>query len=203
MVFQHYAIMPWRTVEDNIALPFELRDLNISAGERKQKIQEAIETVGLEGFEKSYPHQLSGGMKQRVGIARALVTQPKVLLADEPFGALDAMTREVMQAQLEFLVSSVKQTVVFITHSIDEAIALGDRIAVISHRPGTVREVVEVGIERPRLAEGEITQHPRYAELRNHLWNLVKDEALGAHPDGMIEFEPTSVEAKTPEGGDK
>jgi NitT/TauT family transport system ATP-binding protein len=201
MVFQDYAIMPWRTVEDNIALPFELRDLNISSGERKQKIQEAIGAVGLEGFEKSYPHQLSGGMKQRVGIARALVTQPKVLLADEPFGALDAMTREVMQAQLEFLVSSVKQTVVFITHSIDEAIALGDRIAVISHRPGTVREVVEVGIERPRLAEGEITQHPRYAELRNHLWNLVKDEALGAHPDGMIEFEPTSVEA--PEGGDK
>lgn len=201
MVFQDYAIMPWRTVEDNIALPFELRDLDIPAAKRREMIQQVIDTVGLQGFEKSYPHQLSGGMKQRVGIARALVTQPKVLLADEPFGALDAMTREVMQAQLEYLVSEVKQTVVFITHSIDEAIALGDRIAVISHRPGTVREVVEVGIERPRLAEGEITQHPRYAELRNHLWNLVKDEALGAHPDGMIEFEPTSVDANTPEGG--
>lgn len=185
MVFQDYAIMPWRTVEQNIALPFELRDLDVPAAERKETIQGVIEAVGLQGFEKSYPHELSGGMKQRVGIARALVTQPKVLLADEPFGALDAMTREVLQGQLEYLVSKAKQTVVFITHSIDEAISLGDRIAVISHRPGTVREVVEVGIERPRLAEGDITAHPRYGELRNHLWNLVKDEALGAHPDGL------------------
>lgn len=184
MVFQDYAIMPWRTVEQNIALPFELRATEVSSEDRKAKVQQTIEAVGLQGFEKSYPHELSGGMKQRVGIARALVTQPKVLLADEPFGALDAMTREVMQGQLESLVSDSGQTVVFITHSIDEAIALGDRIAVISHRPGTVREVVEVGIERPRLAEGEITGHPRYGELREHLWNLVKDEALGAREGG-------------------
>ncbi|NND02901.1 MAG: ATP-binding cassette domain-containing protein, partial [Acidimicrobiia bacterium] len=94
--------------------------------------------VGLQGFEQSFPHELSGGMRQRVGIARAMVTQPKLLLADEPFGALDAMTREVLQAQLETLVMNAGQTVVFITHSIDEAISLGDRVAVISHRPGTV-----------------------------------------------------------------
>jgi NitT/TauT family transport system ATP-binding protein len=136
-------------------------------------------------------------MKQRVGIARALVTQPKMLLADEPFGALDAMTREVMQAQLESLVTEFNQTVVFITHSIDEAIALGDRIAIISHRPGTVREVIEVGIERPRLAEGEITQHPRYAELREYLWNLVKDEALGAHAEDSLEFDSSKTEASS------
>ena len=206
MVFQDYAIMPWRTVEQNVSLPFELRNLDTPVEEKREKIQQTIEAVGLQGFEKSYPHELSGGMKQRVGIARALVTQPRVLLADEPFGALDAMTREVMQGQLEHLVMEFKQTVVFITHSIDEAISLGDRIAVISHRPGTVREVIEVGIERPRLAEGEITKHPRYAELRNHLWGLVKDEALGAHADERMldqEFEVESLQQQvnTPGGG--
>ncbi len=195
MVFQDYAIMPWRTVEENIALPFELRNLDISSSDKAARVQQTLEAVGLQGFEQSFPYELSGGMKQRVGIARALVTQPKMLLADEPFGALDAMTREVMQAQLESLVTEFNQTVVFITHSIDEAIALGDRIAVISHRPGTVREVIEVGIERPRLAEGEITQHPRYAELREYLWNLVKDEALGAHAEGDQEFDASKSEA--------
>jgi NitT/TauT family transport system ATP-binding protein len=207
MVFQDYAIMPWRTVAQNVALPFELRNTGVSADEQKERVQQTIEAVGLQGFERSYPHELSGGMKQRVGIARALVTQPKVLLADEPFGALDAMTREVMQGQLEYLVAEFNQTVVFITHSIDEAIALGDRIAVISHRPGTVREIVEVGIERPRLAEGEITGHPRYGELREHLWNLVKDEALGAHAkDEELLFEPDGVgqlqkQVNSPGGG--
>lgn len=180
MVFQDYAIMPWRTVEHNIQLPFELRPHDFSKADVAEKVQDIIEDVGLVGFEKSFPYELSGGMRQRVGLARAMVTQPKVLLADEPFGAVDAMTREVLQAQLEALVMNAGQTVVFITHSIDEAIALGDRIAVISNRPGKVREIVEVDMERPRLAEGEITTHPRYGELREHLWNLVKDEALGA-----------------------
>jgi len=180
MVFQDYAVMPWRTVEQNVMMPFELRDLGVSKKEAKVRAHDMIKTVGLTGFETSYPHELSGGMKQRVGIARALVTQPRVLLADEPFGALDAMTRQVMQQQLESLVMGAEQTVVFITHSVDEAIALGDRIAVISHRPGTVREIIEVDIPRPRLAEGEITGLPRYGELREHLWSLVEDEALGA-----------------------
>ncbi len=138
-------------------------------------------------------------MKQRVGIARALVTQPKVLLADEPFAALDAMTREVMQAQLEQLVMEFRQTVVFITHSIDEAISLGDRIAVISHRPGTVREIIDVEIERPRLDKGDVTRDPLYGELRNHLWGLVKDEALGAGAgDRSLDEEPDE-DFETPE----
>ncbi len=194
MVFQDYAIMPWRTVEQNVLLPFELRDLGVGQDEARRRAREVIANVGLGGFEESYPHELSGGMRQRVGIARAMVTQPKVLLADEPFGAVDAMTREVLQAQLELLVMEAKQTVVFITHSIDEAIALGDRVAVISNRPGTVREIVEVDMPRPRLTEGEITAHPRYGELREHLWNLVKDEALGAAtaPD-LIEDETTEI----------
>lgn len=180
MVFQDYAVMPWRTVESNVRMPFELRDQGLAKSEVSDRVQSMIEAVGLQGFEKSYPHELSGGMRQRVGIARAMVTQPRLLLADEPFGALDAMTREVLQGQLEQLVMEAGQTVVFITHSIDEAISLGDRIVVISNRPGTIREIVDVNIERPRLAEGEITQHPEYGRLREHLWNLVKDEALGA-----------------------
>jgi len=183
MVFQDYAILPWRTVEQNVALPFELRDLNVSKEEARQRARTVIQNVGLDGFEQSFPHELSGGMKQRVGIARAMVTQPRVLLADEPFGALDAMTREVLQRQLETLVMDSKQTVIFITHSIDEAISLGDRIAVISHLPGRIREIVDVDMPRPRLAEGEITSHPRYGELREHLWDLVKDEALGARSE--------------------
>jgi NitT/TauT family transport system ATP-binding protein len=178
MVFQDYAVMPWRTVEHNVRLPFEFREFGVTRDQQRERVQRVIDAVGLTGFESSYPHELSGGMRQRVGIARALVTSPKVLLADEPFGALDAMTREVLQGQLEALVMESKQTVVFITHSIDEAISLGDRIVVISQRPGTVREIVDVDIERPRLAEGEITSHPRYGELREHLWSLVKDEAM-------------------------
>jgi len=180
MVFQDYAIMPWRTVEQNVRMPFELRDSGLTSDQIDDEISEMIANVGLQGFETSYPHELSGGMRQRVGIARAMVTQPKLLLADEPFGALDAMTREVLQGQLELLVMEAKQTVIFITHSIDEAIRLGDRVAVISHRPGTVREIIEVNLARPRLAEGEITRYPEYGELRQHLWGLGKDEALGA-----------------------
>jgi NitT/TauT family transport system ATP-binding protein len=180
MVFQDYAVMPWRTVEKNVRMPFELRDHGLSVDEVKNRVQSMIESVGLGGFERSYPHELSGGMRQRVGIARAMVTQPKLLLADEPFGALDAMTREVLQAQLEELVMNAGQTVIFITHSIDEAISLGDRIAVISHRPGTIREIVSVDLERPRLSEGDVTRDPEYGRLREHLWSLVKDEALGA-----------------------
>lgn len=180
MVFQDYAIMPWRTVEQNLEMAFEFRRHGLSKQDVKARIQRTIEAVGLHGFERSFPYELSGGMKQRVGIGRALAAEPKVLLADEPFGALDAMTRQVLQGQLEALVSEFNQTVIFITHSIDEAISLGDRIGVISHRPGTVREIIEVDIERPRLAEGEITSHPRYGELREYLWSLVKDEAIRA-----------------------
>ncbi|MFV2001218.1 MAG: ABC transporter ATP-binding protein [Acidimicrobiia bacterium] len=180
MVFQDYAVMPWRTVTENVRMPFEFVKHSLTKDEIAEKVDATIGSVGLDGFQRSYPHELSGGMKQRVGIARAMVTQPRLLLADEPFGALDAMTREVLQAQLEQLVMKSEQTVIFITHSIDESISLGDRIAVISNRPGRVREIIDVDLERPRLAGGDITGHPRYGQLREHLWNLVKDEAMGA-----------------------
>jgi NitT/TauT family transport system ATP-binding protein len=116
-------------------------------------------------------------MKQRVGIARALVSEPDILLADEPFAAIDAMTREAMQGELESFVAKTQQTVVFITHSIDEAIALGDRVVVISYRPGRIKEIVDVHLPRPRF-DYDFKTEPEFAELRDHVWQLVKDEAL-------------------------
>lgn len=181
MVFQDYALMPWRTVESNVRMPFELQDHKLSKAQIDERVARYLDLVDLTGFEKSFPYELSGGMKQRVGIARALATEPKILLADEPFAAIDAMTREAMQSELERFVSKTKQTVVFITHSIDEAITLGDRIVVISRRPGRIKEVIDVNLPRPRFNQ-ELKSLPEYAEIREHIWRLVKDEALsGAH----------------------
>lgn len=183
MVFQDYALMPWRTVEANVAFGLEFQKHQLSRAEVAERISRYIQLVGLAGFERSFPHELSGGMKQRVGIARALVCEPGILLADEPFGAVDAMTREGMQAELERILAKTGQTVVMITHSIDEAITLADRVVVISHRPGRIREVVDVPLPRPR-AEYDVKSHPVYLELREHVWGLLKSEAFGA---GVVE----------------
>lgn len=181
MVFQDYALMPWRTVDSNIRMPFEFQKLGLSKQQIDERVERYLELVDLKGFEKSYPYELSGGMRQRVGIARALVTEPTILLADEPFAAIDAMTREAMQSELERFVTKTQQTVVFITHSIDEAITLGDRIVVISRRPGRIKEVLDVNLPRPRFDQ-DVKSLPEYSELRERIWNLVKDEALsGAH----------------------
>jgi NitT/TauT family transport system ATP-binding protein len=179
MVFQDYALLPWRTVERNVGFAMENRRPRPPKDEQSRRIQEALEMVGLVGFEKSYPHELSGGMRQRVGIARALVTQPKILLMDEPFGAVDAMTREAMQAEFEKIIAKTRQTVVFITHSIDEAVTLGDRVVVVSSRPGRIRQIVDIDLPRPRF-DGEVKSSPRFTELREHIWSLLSDEALGA-----------------------
>ncbi|WP_051706183.1 ABC transporter ATP-binding protein [Nocardioides aequoreus] len=183
MVFQDYALLPWRTVERNVRFAMENRGSRPSKAEQDERIAEALGLVGLTGFEKSYPHELSGGMRQRVGIARALVTKPAILLMDEPFGAVDAMTREAMQAEFERIIAQTQQTVVFITHSIDEAVMLGDRVAVISNRPGRIKELVEVDLPRPRL-DSDVKSSPRFAELREHIWSLLQDEALGAKAAG-------------------
>ena len=179
MVFQDYALLPWRTVESNIAFAMENRRPKPSKEDQARRISAALEMVSLTGFEKSYPHELSGGMRQRVGIARALVTQPKILLMDEPFGAVDAMTREAMQAELEKIVAATQQTVVFITHSIDEAVMLGDRVVVVSNRPGQIKEVVDIDLPRSRF-DNDVKTSPRFAELREHIWSLLSHEALGA-----------------------
>ena len=176
MVFQEYALLPWRTVMGNVKFGVEMqRDRKTSNGEAA--LQKSIDMVGLQGFEQAYPHQLSGGMRQRVGLARALVAEPKVLLMDEPFAALDAMTREVMQGELEQIIAESGQTVIFITHSIDEAIALADRVVVASARPGRVREIVPVDLPRPRR-EYDVKSHAGFADLREHLWNLLREEAI-------------------------
>jgi NitT/TauT family transport system ATP-binding protein len=179
MVFQDYALLPWRTVEKNVRFGVELRSGGRSKADLAERVQHSIELVGLTGFEKSFPHELSGGMRQRVGIARALVSQPEILLMDEPFAAIDAMTREGMQAELERIIAKTRQTVIFITHSIDEAIQLADRVVVISQRPGQVREIVDVDLPRSRF-EVDAKSDPRFIELREHVWGLLRDEALGA-----------------------
>jgi NitT/TauT family transport system ATP-binding protein len=179
MVFQDYALLPWRTVEKNVRFAMENRGPKPSKEEQEQRIAEALALVGLTGFEKSYPHELSGGMRQRVGIARALVTKPSILLMDEPFGAVDAMTREAMQAEFERIIAQTHQTVVFITHSIDEAVVLGDRVAVVSSRPGRITDIIDIDLPRPRL-QGDAKTSARFAELRDHIWSLLQDQALGA-----------------------
>jgi NitT/TauT family transport system ATP-binding protein len=148
MVFQTFQLLPWRNVVDNVALGLEIQGLE--KAERQRVAHEWIETVGLEGFEDSYPWELSGGMKQRVGLARALAIDPEILLMDEPFGALDAQTRDQMQGELLELLEQKRKTIVFVTHDIEEAIFLADRVLVLSSKPATITRELEVDLERPR-----------------------------------------------------
>lgn len=148
VVFQEFALFPWRTVRRNIEFGLEIK--NISAEEREAVSSKYIDLVNLEGFENVHPHQLSGGMKQRVGIARALANDPAVLLMDEPFGALDAQTRNLMQKELLRIWSTTKKTVLFVTHSVDEAVFLADRIVLMTARPGKVKKAITVDLPRPR-----------------------------------------------------
>jgi NitT/TauT family transport system ATP-binding protein len=174
VVFQEYALLPWRTVWDNVRFGLEMQKaLKLGADER---IQEVIDLVELTGFEKAYPRQLSGGMKQRVGLARALVAEPRILLMDEPFGAVDSMTREVMRDELERIILASGKTVLFITHSVDEAILLGDRVVVMTTRPGRIREVADVNFSRPRY-EYEARATDDFIELREHVWSLLNKDA--------------------------
>jgi NitT/TauT family transport system ATP-binding protein len=177
VVFQDYALFPWRSVHDNIRFGLE-SDPRVRR-EADERIAAAVDLVGLRGFEDAYPHQLSGGMQQRVGLARALVVQPKILLMDEPFAAVDAMTREVMQTELERIVASTGTTAILITHSIDEAILLGDRVVVATTRPGRIKQILAVDLERPRGGDGTKSD-PRFLELREQIWGLLRDDALAA-----------------------
>ncbi len=172
MVFQHFGLFPWKPVVDNIAYGLSLQ--NRSRAEIKDAVDHYIAMVGLRGFEKSYPYQLSGGMQQRAGLARALAVNPQVLLMDEPFASLDAQTRELLQDQLLAILAREKKTMVFITHSIDEAIALGDRIVVLSPRPATIREVLPVQFPSRNLES--IKADPHFAELRTHIWHQLRRE---------------------------
>ncbi len=148
MVFQEFGLFPWRSVQKNIEFGLEVK--GIPSEERAGISQKYVDLVGLKGFEKSHPKELSGGMKQRVGIARALANDPAVLLMDEPFGALDAQTRNQMQAELLRIWSETRKTVIFVTHSVDEAVFLADRIVVMTARPGTIKEIYDIDLPRPR-----------------------------------------------------
>jgi NitT/TauT family transport system ATP-binding protein len=174
VVFQEYALLPWRTVRDNVKFGLEIQ--GESEADSKDRVEHFINLVGLTGFGRSYPHELSGGMCQRVGLARALATEPKILLMDEPFAAIDAMSRELMQGELERILEQTGQTVVFITHSIDEALTVGDKIVVMTAVPGRMKEYVDVQMPRPRYEE-HIKLLPRYSEMREHIWDLLRDEA--------------------------
>ncbi|HET7026149.1 MAG TPA: ABC transporter ATP-binding protein [Candidatus Limnocylindrales bacterium] len=170
-VFQNFALFPWRTVLGNVVFPLE------SAGrpkrEREELARKYIDMVGLTAFIDSHPHELSGGMQQRVGIARALAVNPEILLMDEPFGALDAQTRELMQIELLGIWEATRKTVVFVTHSVDEAIFLSGRIAVFSAHPGTITKVLDVPFPYPRT-DGNVKLDPKFAELRFTIWEMLK-----------------------------
>jgi NitT/TauT family transport system ATP-binding protein len=148
MVFQAPTLLPWRTIFENVMVPAQIQKLD--ANKHRKRAQELLEMVGLTGFEKKYPYELSGGMQQRAGICRALVHDPAVLLMDEPFGALDAMTREYMNVELLRIWRESGQTAVLVTHSIPEAVFLSDRVIVLSPRPGRIAEVIDIDLERPR-----------------------------------------------------
>lgn len=173
MVFQAFGLFPWKTVLDNVKFPLTLRKMPDK--EVTERAREQLRKVGLEKFESSHPHQLSGGMQQRVGLARALATEPDILLMDEPFGAIDAQTREFMQEELMKLWAETQKTVVFITHDLDEAVLLSDRILVLSRGPGTVRRVVDVDLPRPRW-EYDVRARPAFAEVRNEIWQLLRGD---------------------------
>ncbi|HUK60050.1 MAG TPA: ABC transporter ATP-binding protein [Stellaceae bacterium] len=179
MVFQEFNLLPWRTALRNIEFAPEMHGLG--ATERRARAATALARVGLAGFANYYPHQLSGGMKQRVGLARALSTNPKFLLMDEPFGALDPQIREIMQIELLKLLEAEGKTIVLVTHSIDEAIFLSDTIVIFSANPGRVLATVEIELPRPRWSNDEaIKASPEFVAYRKRLWHLLKEQLRDA-----------------------
>jgi NitT/TauT family transport system ATP-binding protein len=173
MVFQSFELFPWRTALGNIE--FGLEVAGVPKDERRERARHYINLVGLTRFERSYPHQLSGGMQQRVGIARALAIKPDLLLMDEPYGALDVQTRDLLQIELLRIWESERKTVVFVTHSIEEAIFLADRIVVMTPRPGRIDRIIEVPFPRPR--DESIKATPEFLALRSDIWNSLKKGA--------------------------
>jgi NitT/TauT family transport system ATP-binding protein len=174
MVFQNASLLPWRTVFDNVRYGMEMQR-RFEPALMTARAEEMIRLVGLAGFEKRYPSELSGGMQQRVNLARALATDPEVLLMDEPFAALDAQTREFMQAELLKIWAKSKKTVVFITHQIDESVFLADRVVVMGTRPGRIKHEFEIPFERPRKLS--LKRDPKFLALCDDIWRLIEEES--------------------------
>ena len=171
MVFQQYSLLPWRTVEDNITLGLEFK--RESKAVKKEVAERYLEMIDMKEFRNAYPFELSGGMQQRVAIARALANDPKMLLMDEPFGALDAHTRILMQKELLNIWEKNKKTILFITHSVDEAIYLADKIMVMSRRPGKIKEIINIKMQRPRNRA-----HVEYAKMSNDILMMLEEEVV-------------------------
>jgi NitT/TauT family transport system ATP-binding protein len=184
MVFQQDWLFPWYTVERNVMYGLELQG-RYSKVEKRERAMALIDLVGLSGFAEHYPHELSGGMRQRVNIARALAPDPELLLLDEPFAALDAQTREFMQVELLKILARAGKTALFITHQIDEAIFLANRVAVFSARPARVKEMIVIELPAARTLETKLA--PRFRELQDHIWRLIQQESVGlAMTDGAL-----------------
>ena len=180
VVFQQFALFPWKTVYDNIE--FGLRSKAVTESDRRKRVIRQIELMGLQGYETAFPHQLSGGMQQRVAIARSYVLDPGVLLMDEPFGALDAQTRTIMQEELIKLSRLMPRTVLFITHAVDEAVYLADRVVVLTRRPGRIREIIDVAAvrraqnwDRHERIE-EVMDQESFVHLRTAIWRLLREQ---------------------------
>ncbi|WP_210191643.1 MULTISPECIES: ABC transporter ATP-binding protein [Rhodomicrobium] len=176
IVFQNFALFPWKTVKDNVL--YGLKKAGFDAGEREKRAQDYIDLVHLTGFENAYPSQLSGGMQQRAAIARTLAVDPGILLMDEPFGALDAQTRRVMQEELRAIWRRSRKTVVFVTHDVHEAVFLADRISIMSARPGRIEHVIDVDLPKDRGEE--ILEDPRFIQFSERIWRLVREQAVAA-----------------------
>ena len=177
-LFQRDALLPWKTVRDNVALPLELR--NVGSAERARRVSDWIERVGLRGFESSYPHQLSGGMRKRAALAQTLVYDPDIVLMDEPFSALDVQTRNLMENELLDLWQGSGKTIVFVTHDLEEAIALADIVVVMTAGPARIKAVYRVDLERPRNVQ-EVRFDPRFTQLYEATWNDLRDEVLASY----------------------
>ncbi|WP_017755375.1 ABC transporter ATP-binding protein [Calidifontibacillus oryziterrae] len=176
IVFQEIALFPWRTVYENVI--FGLEERGVSKKEREEKGQYYIDMVGLTGFENSYPKQLSGGMKQRAGIARALSVEPDLLLMDEPFSALDAQTRTLMQEELLTIWNRTRLSTLYVTHNIQEAVYLGDRVIVLSRRPGRIKEIIKIDL--PKMGRDQEIYRDQFEQYSNEIWDLIRQDAQEA-----------------------
>jgi NitT/TauT family transport system ATP-binding protein len=188
MVFQEFGLLPWRTVLDNVEFPLELQasPLRLSRAQRRETAERYLKLVGLGDFGGRYPSQLSGGMKQRVGIARAFSTGASILLMDEPFAAVDAQTRDIMGLELLRVWTAERKTVLFVTHSIEEAVYLADRVVIMTAGPTRVKEIIDIPLERPRLLE--VRGSAEFAELRQRVWETLKAEVMKNPQFGSVEL---------------
>jgi NitT/TauT family transport system ATP-binding protein len=197
-MFQADALLPWKTVIGNVTLGPVFRGLGKRAA--NEKAREWLRVVGLVGFENHYPHQLSGGMRKRVSLAAALINEPSILLMDEPFGALDVQTKAIMSDELLALWERTRPSVIFVTHDLEEAIALADLVVVMTAGPGTVKAVYEIDLPRPRGAVQEVRFEPRFVELQQQIWESLRDEVQRAYARTAANAAPAAMAGSANEG---